>query len=424
MVYQPPTGARDLLPVDVAQKRWIEDRLQQVFHRWGYHRIITSTLERLDTLMAGGAIQRSTVIQLQGLEEETLGLRPELTASIARTVVTRKLAASPQRLYYNANVFRKAEANSHSGQQEFYQAGVELLGGSGLMADAEILLLLMDCLSNLGLGQLGKFSPASEGIPAWSLILGEAGLTRSLLSVFPVPLRDKVRHAIAHLDRITLETLPMSVELRDRALRLMDLRGKPADVLQTVSQLGLDPTQQAAVANLKALIDLLQDSVTLQAGDLPCALPIILDLSLIRTFDYYTGIVFEAVSNSAAGSQTLGQGGRYDQLLGLYHPDGQSQPGIGFSLQIEQLHQVLLPTEQLPHHLPGSDWLVVSESPQSHAIAFAHAQTLRSGSEPAIVEIDLTGKPREILRPYARDRRIAQIAWITPDGTLEEENLT
>ena len=64
MVYQPAAGARDLLPLDVAQKRWIEDRLQQVFHRWGYHRIITSTLERMDTLMAGEAIQRQMVIQL------------------------------------------------------------------------------------------------------------------------------------------------------------------------------------------------------------------------------------------------------------------------------------------------------------------------------------------------------------------------
>jgi ATP phosphoribosyltransferase regulatory subunit len=51
MVYQPPTGARDLLPLDVVQKQWIEDRLQQVFQRWGYQRIITSTLERIDTLM-------------------------------------------------------------------------------------------------------------------------------------------------------------------------------------------------------------------------------------------------------------------------------------------------------------------------------------------------------------------------------------
>lgn len=56
MVYQPPSGARDLLPLDVTQKIWIERRLQEVFHRWGYHRIITSTLERLDTLTAGGAV--------------------------------------------------------------------------------------------------------------------------------------------------------------------------------------------------------------------------------------------------------------------------------------------------------------------------------------------------------------------------------
>jgi ATP phosphoribosyltransferase involved in histidine biosynthesis len=91
----------------VAQKRWIEDRLEQVFQRWGYHRIITSTLERMDTLMAGEAIQRQMVIQLQNGQNEELGLRPELTASIARTVVTRMADATyPQRLYYNANVFR------------------------------------------------------------------------------------------------------------------------------------------------------------------------------------------------------------------------------------------------------------------------------------------------------------------------------
>ena len=58
MVHQTPAGARDLLPLEVAQKRWIADRLQQVFHRWGYHRIITSTLEWLNTLMAGGPIER------------------------------------------------------------------------------------------------------------------------------------------------------------------------------------------------------------------------------------------------------------------------------------------------------------------------------------------------------------------------------
>jgi ATP phosphoribosyltransferase regulatory subunit len=401
MIYQPPAGARDLLPLDVAQKRWIEDRLQQVFHRWGYHRIITSTLERLDTLMAGGAIERSTVIQLQHLEDEPLGLRPELTASIARTAVTRMAgSAFPQRLYYNANVFRRAQESSPTRQQEFYQAGVELLGGSGLLADAEVLLLLIDGLRNLGLSQ------------GCSLILGEAGLTRSLLSVFPEAVREKVRRAIVALDRIALETMSLPDELLDRALLLLDLRGKPADVLQQISNLFLDKNQRDVVNNLKSLIELLQTSLQNEVS-------IVLDLSLIRTFDYYTGIVFEVVTPS--GQTVLGQGGRYDQLLGLYHPQGQALPGIGFSLQIEELHQVLLATGQLPKQTLASDWLVVSETPETHAIALSHAQKLRESGDR--VELNLSDGDHDDVREYARERRIDQIAWIQVDGSAIAERI-
>ncbi|MBW4486715.1 MAG: ATP phosphoribosyltransferase regulatory subunit [Trichocoleus desertorum ATA4-8-CV12] len=409
MVYQPPAGARDLLPLDVAQKRWIEKHLQQVFHRWGYHRIITSTLERLDTLMAGGAVQRSTVIQVQDAENEVLGLRPELTASIARAAVTRMAGATyPQRLYYNANVFRRAAQANHNRQQEFYQAGVELLGGGGLVADAEILLLLAECLKTLGIAQ-------------WHLVLGEAGLTRSLLSPFPSHLQDTVRQAIAHLDRIALETLPLSLELRERALFLVDLRGRPTDVLQKVSSLDLDATQRQAVNNLKSLVELLSDSFAEQ----PEQSPLILDLSLIQTFDYYTGIVFEVVSEAEAGQRVLGQGGRYDQLLGLYHPQGESYPGIGFSLNIEDLHQVLLPTDQLPQETPHSDWLVVPESAQAYTAAFAYAQKLRESAELVRVEVDLGDRETsEAVREYARDRRIAQLVWIKADGSAEVESLT
>ncbi len=406
MVYQPPAGARDLLPLDVAQKRWIEERLQQVFHQWGYHRIITSTLERLDTLMAGGAIQRSAVLQLQGLDEEDLGLRPELTASIARTVVTRMVDATyPLRLYYNANIFRRAQETSHTRQQEFYQAGVELLGSGGLLADAETLLLLMNCLQSLGLNQ-------------WSIVLGEAGLTRSLLSVFPSTIQSTVRQAIATLDRITLETLPMSQELRDRAMLLLDLRGTPAEVFQKISSLDLNPTQQTALDNLKSLIDLLQST---QNSKLKTQNSLILDLSLIQTLDYYTGIVFEVVSDTANGRQVLGQGGRYDQLLGLYHPQGETAPGVGFALQIEQLHQAIALTNQSPQHIPTSDWLVVPVSPQAATAAIAHAQKLRATSDSLRVELDLGGRTPAEIHDYAQHRQIAAIAWISPNGNVKVE---
>lgn len=400
MVYQPAAGARDLLPLDVAQKRWIEDRLQQVFHRWGYHRIITSTLERMDTLMAGEAIQRQMVIELQNGQNEELGLRPELTASIARTVVTRMAGATyPQRLYYNANVFRRNWEKRHNRQQEYYQAGVELLGSGGLLANAEVLLLVANCLAALDL-------------QGWHLILGEAGITRSLLNAFPANLQSKVRSAIAHLDRITIDTLPLGDELRERARIMLDLRGNSADVLAKVSSLHLDFEQQEAVNNLKSLVDLLESDGKF---------PLILDLSLIQTIDYYTGIVFEVVSDTDGQAKVLGRGGRYDQLLGLYHPQGENIPGIGFELSIDDLYQTLVFTQQLPQDIPASNWLVVPESQTAEAAAFAYAQKLRDTPDLVRVEIDLGGRDTEAIRQYASDRSIAQIAWIKADGTTTIE---
>lgn len=413
MVYQPPAGARDLLPLDVAQKHWVEERLQQVFHRWGYHRIITSTLERLDTLMAGGAIQRSTVIQIKDGQEEELGLRPELTASIARTAVTRMAGVTyPQRLYYNANVFYRTLESSHNQQQEFYQAGVELLGGGGWLADAEVLLLLAECLNQLGLNR-------------WRLILGEAGIARSLLSSFPSAIQNQVRQAIAHLDRVTLETLPLSDELRSRALFMLDLRGRPTEVLQRVTKLDLAPPQQQALSYLKSLIELLDSCFPAQSGQAAKNFPLILDLSLVRTFDYYTGIVFEVVSDDTETQpRILGQGGRYDQLLGLYHPQGKNIPGIGFALNIEDIHQVLLSTHQLPQVTPVSNWLVVPEAHQAYASAFIYAEKLRNSTHLVRVEMDLGGRDPDTIREYARSHHIQQIAWIKAEGLPLIEPLT
>ncbi|MBD1886596.1 ATP phosphoribosyltransferase regulatory subunit [Microcoleus vaginatus] len=411
MVHQPPSGARDLLPLDVAQKISIERRLQQVFHRWGYHRIITSTLERLETLMAGGAIDRSTLIQLQDAEDGELGLRPELTASIARAAAMRMAGTrwQPQRLYYNANVFRKGPDTGSGGQQEFYQAGVELLGAGGAVADAEVLLLLSECLQSLEIDE-------------WHLVLGEAGLTATLLEPFPPNVRQKVRGAIANLDRIALETLPLSTELRERALLLFDLRGRPEEVLPIVAKLDLDLPQQSALNNLKSAIELLHQC---QSKIPNLNSHIHLDLSLIQTFDYYTGIVFEVVSSSKTGQRVLGQGGRYDQLLGLFDPQRQNSPGIGFCLNIEELHQVLLTEGQLPTQTPASDWLVVAQTPEASAAAFAYARKLRDSTHLVRVEIDLESRETaESAREYARDRRIAQIAWVNAEGlpTIETVN--
>jgi ATP phosphoribosyltransferase regulatory subunit len=404
MIYQPPAGARDLLPLEVAQKCWINDRLQQVFQTWGYQRIVTSTLEWLDTLTAGGAIEPSTVIQLRDNSEKTLGLRPELTASIARAAVTRMAGNTyPQRLCYRANVFRNPPQSHHGRQLEFYQAGVELLFAGGVLADAEILLLLADCLENLG-------------VPDWQIIVGEASLTRSLLAMFPESLRRKVRYCIAHLDRIALENLSLEPQLQERALFLFDLRGKPAKVIEKVASLDLDESARTILHNLKSLMELLEETST-------NSFPLILDLSLVQTIDYYTGIVFEVVSYQGNQSHIIGQGGRYDRLLGLYHPQGETSPGIGFALNIEDLHSCLLQTDKLPQQTLASDWLVIPQTPQAESAAFAYAQKLRHSEHLVRVEIDLGGRSPEEIREYARTCRIKRLAWVQVDGSPIIESL-
>ncbi len=406
-IYQPPTGGRDLLPLDVVQKRWIEDRLEQVFHRWGYHRIITSTVETMDTLMAGGAIERVEVIELQigQVGEQRLGLRPELTASIARAAASRLASVTyPQRLYYNANVFRRSAQGSRGGQQEYHQAGIELLGANSLMADAETLLLAAACLDRLNLADA-------------TIVLGEAALTQSLLAAFPADIANRVRHHIARLDRVALQTMALPADLLALALRLMDLRGEPKAVLAKLSEFDLDEAQQAIAFRLKSLIALFEQERE-QGVAVP---PVVLDLSLIRPFDYYTGIVFEIVSQRSR--QILGQGGRYDDLLAVYDASGnQGFPGIGFVLNTEQLHQELLPSGQLPSDIPPSDWLIVPKSEAAAAAAIAYAQKVRQSEKTVRVELSLElDQPPAAVRAIAQKRNIARIAWICDQGLPEIE---
>lgn len=403
MIHQAPAGARDLLPLEVAQKSWINDRLQDVFRRWGYKRIVTSTIEWLDTLMAGGAIEASNVIQLQNIGEGRLGLRPELTASIARAAVNRLSNQTIQRLCYRANVFRNPPAGHHGKQLEFYQAGVELLYADGVLADAEILLLLTNCLQYLG-------------IESAQLLLGDAGLTRSLLQTFPESLRPQILNAIAFLDRVKLEKLELEDSLKIKALQLFDLRGKPQQVLDKVREFDLDEKALKAVNHLESLMELI-------SHDTEKTLPIILDLSLIQTFDYYTGIVFEVVTVIGNKPYVLGQGGRYDQLLEIYHPQKKSAPGIGFCFNIEDLHNCLLDNPNLPQTTPPSDWLVIPTSFKASKAAFAYAQKLRN-TEPLVrVEIDLLIRTPDHIRDYAQEEGIAYLAWIDENGQATVEKI-
>ena len=400
MVHQLPIGTKDLLPLDVAQKHWIESRIQQVFQSWGYQRIITPTVEHLRSLTAGGAVDPESVIQLHSSSMDILGLRPEFTASIARAYAARlggNVASCPQRIYYNANVFRR-KANQAS--EESFQAGVELLGASGLLADGEILMLLAASLDRVELDN-------------WQIILGDARLTTVLLDLLPEQYRQKVRHCLASLDRVALIEMDLPADVKSYALELIDLRGKPKDVLSRLSTSPWTSGLTGEINYLKSLVDL-WESTGKTTGESD---RLILDLSFMQTFDYYTGIVFEV----ACHNYIVAQGGRYDRLLGVYHPQGTSYPSIGFCLNLEDLQQAL--QSRLPQTLPTSDCLVVATTPDAMQAAFAHAAQLREDPDGLAIELELEFRAADVVRDHARSRGLPAIAWVSHDGAIVQETI-
>lgn len=387
--HRPPSGSKDLMPLEVVQKQWIEETLQRIFHSWGYQRIITSTLERLETLTAGGMIRGESVLQLRDREGVMLGLRPELTVPIVRAAATRMVEAPlPQRLYYLDNVFRNTQR-----EQEFFQAGVELIGAGGWLADAEILILLAEGLEHLQIG-------------VWTLILGDVSITESLLSLLSPTARVPLRRAIAQLDQVNLHDPSLSEPDRQIAQQILELRGDPSQVFSRLLQLSLPAPQRERVSELQQLCQLLEKR----------GVRIVLDLSLLQTFAYYTGIVFQAV----VGTEVVGLGGRYDQLFSLYSPDRMQRPGIGFMMILEQLQRVLALKQKLPTQPPPVYHLVVAVDPVAVPAALDLAQRWRRSD--LRVELDLLSRSPEQLEDYARQRQIRQITWVQKDGSYHSLN--
>jgi ATP phosphoribosyltransferase regulatory subunit len=119
----------------------------------------------------------------------------------------------------------------------------------------------------------------------------------------------------------------------------------------------------------------------------------------------------------------LAEGGRYDQLLGLYDPQGKSSPGIGFSLYIEDLHSCLLATDKLPQQTPTSDCIIIPTTAKVEAIALKYARQLRNKDDSARIEIDLGERSEAAIKQYAKTCRIKQLIWIEEDGSPRIEIL-
>ena len=318
---QVPYGTKDILPQDAARKRQVENDLARLFLSWGYQEVITPTFEYHETLIAGAPEESGdSSFRFFDRNGRMLALRPDMTTPIARVAVMRmKQNPLPLRLFYLANVFRQEE--SQAGRQcEFYQAGVELLGAGGVAADAEVVALAVESLLATG---LTDFQVCLGQVDFIGGIMAEAGLD--------APTGQTVKRLLLERNMVGLGELlagcRIDPEIKQLLQQLPMLHGK-AEMLQTVRGRLNNKISQAAIDNLAEIYGLLQNYGVDRY--------VTFDLGIIRDFDYYTGMVFEAYT-TGLGYPICG-GGRYDRMAGVF---GREQPATGFALGIERVLMAL-----------------------------------------------------------------------------------
>lgn len=304
---QTPYGTRDFLPHETAAKCAVERRIAELFASFGYAQVVTPTMEYLETLTtSSGRTQEPHLFKMFDGNNRTLALRHEMTTPIARLAVSRlKDSPMPLKLSYNTNVFR-FRTNQPGRQCEFYQAGVELLGASNAFADAEIVALAAQALSVAGLKN-------------FTICLGQVEFAAGLMENLPHDVQAQIKSAIERHDIAALNSL----DIDDTLKKIPTLQGG-RELLTAAYSLAENERSRRALDNLTEIYRLLEiygvaDKITF-------------DLGLIRDFEYYTGMVFEAYAPGVGYS--LAGGGRYDNMLKDF---GAACPATGFALGIERV---------------------------------------------------------------------------------------
>lgn len=311
-----PPGTRDLPSGEASRARATIDRVLSRMRRWGYQEIVTPSIEYLDTLVRGeGTEAGDRLFKLVDRGGELLALRPEMTTPVARFVTTHlRDHPLPLRIAYGGQVFRGAETGSGR-LREFPQVGCELVGAGTVEADAEIVALAVEALE-------------ASGAPACSVSLGHVGYLRGMLAGLDLP-DGGDRHVRAFLYQkdfvglhAVLERYGVPAARVDALTRLPVLSGRAA--IDEAWRLAETAESHQVLRDLQDLLDRLTAYGVAGA--------VRLDLSIIRDFDYYTGIVFEG-HTQALGFALLG-GGRYDRLLDGF---GLPYPATGFAVRVDRV---------------------------------------------------------------------------------------
>jgi histidyl-tRNA synthetase len=427
---QPPKGTRDYLPAAVRQRQFAISIIRQVYEAHGFEPLETPALERLDALSGkygeeGDQLMFKVLLRgqplVQGIERAAahlaepgavvegrsgktapgaaslladLGLRYDLTVPLARAYAAHQAELPAVFKRYQIQPVWRADTPGKGRYREFYQCDLDVVGSTSLLVEAEIAGAAVECLARLGFEE-------------FALRVNHRGLLAALVERAGLAPHQEVDAitAIDKLDKVGLEGVER--ELADRHVgeasrrALLDLVAGGATLERVAAFLRGHAPGERAVADLRQFIEL---SSSTAAGA-----RVRFDVSLARGLGYYTGTIFELSSPKFGGS--LGGGGRYDGLIGLFL--GREVPACGFALGFERLLLLMEEGGLFPANLAALDLVLGATSDDVGGALLRASRELRAAGL-AVSMSPRAEKPGK-LRKAAEDRGAPCAVWLEAD---------
>ncbi len=381
-----PQGTRDFGPDIVRKRNYILNTIKEEFERWGYQPLETPAMENLDTLMGKYGEEGDKLIfkilnnglsdpknidkakaafenVLQGRNDKNLterALKYDLTIPFARYVaMNHGQLALPFKRYQVQPVWR-ADRPQRGRYREFYQCDADVVGSQSLLNEVELVYIYAGVFKKLGIPVVIKINSRK----LLAALAEQAGSADKLTDItIAIDKLDKIGPG-----KVKEELLQRGLQEQQVALILqyLDISGSNPERLEKVKEiLGQNHLAQKGIEEIEYILSYCINDI-----------PVSIDFTLARGLNYYTGIIFEVKAESVQMG-SIGGGGRYDDLTGLFGVP--NVPGVGISFGVDRIYDVMEELKLFPGEVhTGTQVLFFNLGENQNKIAFELAQHLRA----------------------------------------------
>lgn len=385
-----PVGVRDIYNVECAKKLHVQDKIHNVFQRYGYRDIQTPTFEFFDIFSKErGSVESKNMYKFFDREGNTLVLRPDMTPPVAR--VASKFFSDenmPIRLCYQANSY--INNSEYQGKlKEFTQLGGELIGDNTSDADAEVVAIVIDSMLEAG---LKEFQVEVGQVDFFKGLIEENGIDAES--------EDTIRALIENKNYFGMEEVISEIDIPSESkeifMKFSELYGS-VDMLSEAKALTKNKKSLKAIDRLEKLYNIL----TAYGYEKYVSF----DLGMLSQYHYYTGIIFKTYTYGTGDA--IVTGGRYDSLLKQY---GKNAAAVGFAINEDQL-MVALNRQKIEVEIEYDNSMILYKS-ELHGDAIKLASKLRAKGDKIVLMRKRSSVTEEEYIEYAKRMGINKIHCI------------